>query len=83
VWVLAVGLNSAADDDNLATSGTWTGWVNVGGSFGGVPSFTEDASGNFHLAVVTPSGALEANKIDGGTSTWLGWTTIGTSLAGS
>jgi hypothetical protein len=83
VWVFAVDLTSAVYNDNLATSGTWTGWVNVGGTFGGVPSFTEDASGNFHLADVTLSGTLEANKIDGGTSNWLGWTTIGTSLAGS
>jgi hypothetical protein len=66
VWVFAVDLTSAVYNDNLATSGTWTGWVNVGGTFGGVPSFTEDASGNFHLADVTLSGTLEANKIDGG-----------------
>ena len=67
------------------STGAWSGWGDVSGSFSfaGVTAYTEDTSGNFHLLGVTTGGALKANKIDGGSSTWLGWTTVGSGLAGS
>jgi len=83
VWVFAVGTSTDVYKNSLSTSGTWAGWTSVGSPFAGVPGFSEDSSGNFHLVDVTTGGALEANKIDSGSSTWLGWTTIGSSLAGS
>jgi hypothetical protein len=70
---------------NAVGTGAWTGWGAVTGSFSfaGVTGYSEDSSGNFHLLGVTTGGVLEANKIDGGSSTWLGWTTVGSGLAGS
>jgi hypothetical protein len=83
VWVFGVGYTTDVYKNSLSTAGSWAGWTNVGSPFEGVPAFSEDSSGNFHLLDVTTGGVLEANQIDSGSSTWLGWTTIGGSLAGS
>ena len=55
----------------------------MGSGFTGVPGFTEDTSSYFHLFGRTTGGTLDANRIAGGSSTWLGWASLGSSLAGS
>jgi hypothetical protein len=67
----------------LSTAGTWIGWTNVGSGFAGVPGFSEDGSGIFHVFAVSTGGALEVNSQEGGGHSWTGWTTLGSSFAGS
>jgi hypothetical protein len=83
VWVFAIGTVPDIYKDTLPTSGSWSGWGAVGTGFTGVPSFNEDTNGDFHLTGRSQAGSLEANQINGGSSTWLGWSTLGGSLAGS
>ena len=83
VWVFSIGTTPDIYKDTLSTSGNWSGWGAVGTGFTGVPSFNEDTNGDFHLFGRSQAGSLEANQINGGSSTWLGWSTLGGPLAGS
>jgi hypothetical protein len=86
VWVLAAGHTTDLYEDQLSTSGTWSGWMSDGGDFAGVPGLSEYSTSStdlFHLFGVSTSGTLETDQIAAGTSTWSGWTSLGGSMAES
>ena len=78
VWVFAVGTNSAIYENQF--SGSWSGWTSDGGTFSGVPGFSEDSGGSFHLFGRTTGGHFEQNTMQSGSSTWSGWADLGGSL---
>lgn len=79
--VFARGNNNALYQQTWTSSGSWSGWINLGGTLTSDPSVVSRKADSLNVFIRSTDNALWTKSWDG--SAWSGWSSLGGALTSS